>query len=113
MALQDFEDFGVADATEVTVGENGANGLAIGSGAALESVNDGERCLTLAQVGGDRFAEDVFGGGEVEDIVDDLEGEAEIAAVFAELLFEQRRTDAEVMAAPSCMETLKRYAVLR
>ncbi len=31
------------------------------------------------------FAEDVFGGGEVEDVVDDLEGEAEVAAVFSEL----------------------------
>src|SRR6202012_90837 len=33
------------------------------------------------------LAEDVFGGGEVEDVVDDLEGEAEVAAVFAELRF--------------------------
>ena len=31
----------------------------------------------------------LFAGGEVEHVIDDLEGEAEVAAVFAKLLFER------------------------
>jgi hypothetical protein len=77
-------------------------------------VDDGERGLAFAEVGGDGLAEDVFGGGEVEDVVDDLEGEAEVAAVLAELADRRSRLAVCVeMIAPSCMETLKRQAVLR
>ena len=81
--MEDFEDFGVGDAFEAAVGEDGADGFAVGAGAALEGVDDGEGGFAFAEVGGDGFAEDVFGGGEVEDVVYDLEGEAEVTAVFA------------------------------
>ena len=46
---------------------------------------------------GDGLAEDVFGGGEVEDVVDDLEGEAEVAAVFAELCLRRALAVAEIV----------------
>ena len=83
VAVEDLEDLRVGDAVEAAVGEDGADGFAVGSGAALEGVDDGERGLAFAEVAGDGLAEDVFGGGEVEDVVDDLEGEAEVAAVLA------------------------------
>ncbi len=47
-------------------------------------------CFTFAEVAGYGLAEDVFGGGEVEDVIDDLEGETKVAAVFAELRFQSR-----------------------
>ena len=108
MAVEDLEDLRVGDAGEAAVGEDGADGFAVGAGAALEGVNDGEGGLAFAEVAGDGLAEDVFGGGEVEDVVDDLEGEAEVAAVLAELRFDRTRLPKSwvgAMAAPSCMET--------
>ena len=83
--MEDFEDLGVGDAVEAAVGEDGADGFAVGSGAALEGVDDGEGGFAFAEVRGDGLPEDLVGGSEVEDVVDDLEGEAEVAAVFAEL----------------------------
>jgi len=53
----------------------------------------------------------VFGGGEVEHVVDDLEGEAEVASVLAELGFGLVAGAGNGRA--NCMETLKRQAVLR
>ena len=91
MALQDFEDLGVGDGREAALGEHGADGFAIGARSALEGVDDGQCGFAFAEVAGDGLAEDVFGGGEVEDVVDDLEGEAEVAAVLAELRFSRWR----------------------
>ena len=76
----------MGDLVEAAVGEDGADGFAVGSGAALEGVDDGEGGLAFAEVAGYRFAEDVFGGGEVEHVVDDLEGEAGFLAEGAEAL---------------------------
>ena len=76
----------MGDAEEASVGEDGADGFAVGSGAALEGVDDGEGGFAFAEIAGDGLAKDVFRGGEVKDIVNDLKGEAEVAAVFAELL---------------------------
>ena len=88
MTVEDLENFRVGDAVEAAVCEDGANGLAIGAGAALERMDDGEGGFAFAEVGGDGFAEDIFGGGEVEDVIDDLEGEAEVAAVLAHAEFD-------------------------
>ena len=78
----------MGDGGEAALAEDGADGFAVGSGATFQGVDDGQGGLALAKVTGDGLAEDVFGGGEVEDVVDDLEGEAEVAAVFAELRFD-------------------------
>ena len=75
----------MGDGGEAALGEDGADGFAVGAGAALEGVDDGQRGFAFAEVAGDRLAQDVFGCGQVEDVVDDLEGEAEVAAVLAEL----------------------------
>jgi len=87
VAVEDFEDVGVGDVGEAAVGEDGADGFAVGTRPAFEGVDDGQRGLAFAEVGGGGFAEDVVLGGEVEDVVDDLEGEAEVAAVLAEGLY--------------------------
>ena len=76
MAVEDLEDLGVGDAVEAAVGEDGADGLAVGSGATLEGVDDSQGGFAFAEVAGYGFAEDVFGCCEVEDVVDDLEGQA-------------------------------------
>jgi len=88
VALEDLDDLGMGDAVEAAVGEDGADGFAVGTGASLEGVDDGEGGFTFAEVAGYGLAEDVFGGGEVEDVVDDLEGQAKVAAVFAKLDFD-------------------------
>ena len=88
MTVQDFEDVGVGDVLEVAFGEHGTNGFAFGAGAALERVDDGQSRFALAQVRGDRLAENVLGCGQVEDVVDDLKGEAKVAAVLAHGLVE-------------------------
>jgi|GEM_PF-4980943 len=62
--------------------------LAVSAGAALQRVDDGQSRLAFAQVGGGGLAEDLVVGGEVEDVVDDLKGEAEVAAVLAEGVLE-------------------------
>ena len=72
--MEDFEDLGVGDVVEAAVGEDGSDGFAVGSGSALEGVDDGEGGFAFAEVGGYGLAEDFFTGGKVEDVVDDLEG---------------------------------------
>ena len=101
MAVQDFENLVAADGAEGAFGEHGADGFAVGAGASLERVDDGQCGLAFAQVVGDGL-EDLFGGGEVEDVIDDLESEADGAAVVAMLV--STSGVAWVVAAPSCME---------
>ena len=53
VAVEDFEDLGVGNAGEGAVGEDGADAFAVGAGAALEGVDDGEGRFALAEIGGD------------------------------------------------------------
>src|SRR5208282_1018734 len=87
VAVEDGEDIGVGDAIEGAIVEDDFNLAALGRSATLERVDDGHGGLAFTQVAGDGLAEHTLGGGQVEDIVDDLEGNAEIAAVLAEALF--------------------------
>ena len=85
VAVEDGEDVLVSDAVEGALLEDGLNlGSAPSVGAVLEGVDDGEGGFAFAQVAGDGLAEDDFGGGEVEDVIGDLEGHADGAAVFAQ-----------------------------
>ena len=52
----------------------------------LQTVDHGQRQLPLPQVGTERLADGVFLAGQVEEIVGDLEGEAEVPAVVCEPL---------------------------
>ena len=63
------------------------NLLALGGRAVFERMNDGHGRLAFAQVARHRLAKDAFGSGEVENVVNDLEGHAEVAAVLAEARF--------------------------
>ena len=54
--MEDLEDLRVGDLREAAIVEDGADGFAVGSGAALERVNDGEGRLTFAEVRGDGLA---------------------------------------------------------
>ena len=87
VAVEDGEDLGVRDAVEGAIAEDGFDLAALGGGATLERMNDGHGGFAFAQIAGHWLAQDAFGGGEVEDIVDNLEGHAEIASVLAEALF--------------------------
>ena len=51
-----------------------------------QQVDERQRHLAFAQVGADRLAERRRVAGEVEQVVDDLEGDAEVEAVFAQRL---------------------------
>ena len=74
----------MGDAVEGALLEDGLNLGALLGGAVLEGVDDGESRFALAEVAGDGFAENHLGGGEVEDVIGDLEGHADGAAVFAQ-----------------------------
>ena len=50
VAVKDLEDLWVGDAVEAAVGEDGADGFAVGSRAAFEGVDDGEGGLAFAEV---------------------------------------------------------------
>ena len=50
VAVEDLEDLRVGDVGEAAVVEDGADSLAVGSGAALERVDDGERGFAFAEV---------------------------------------------------------------
>src|SRR6187402_2271902 len=86
--LQDRQDRLVRNAAEAAVRKDGANGFALFSCAAFERVNHSERGFAFAEIAGDRFAQCGLFGGQVKNIVHDLKGEAEVAAVFAKLLFD-------------------------
>src|SRR5271156_1537353 len=87
MALQDLEDLGMRDSGEAAVGEDGANSFAVGSRATLQRMDDGKRSLAFAKIRGYRLAEHIFCSGEIENVVDNLKGEAEVAAILAKLRF--------------------------
>ena len=74
----------MGDAVEGALFEDGLNLGALLGGAVLQCVDDGESCFAFAEVAGDRFAENHFGGGEVEDVIGDLEGHADGAAILAQ-----------------------------
>ena len=80
--------------------------------AALQQVDDRQRDLAFAQVAADRLAERDLVAGEVEQVVDELERDAEVEAVLA-----QRVAAAPCVTSPSmppiCAQPPNRYAVLR
>lgn len=73
---------------EAAVCEDSANGLTVGTGTALECVNDGEGSFAFTEIRGGGLAENLVVRGQVQDVVNDLESEAEVAAIFAERIFE-------------------------
>ena len=85
--LQNLQNLRVRDAGEAAFGEHRADGLAVGPGAALQRVDDGQRRLALAQVAGHRLAQDVFGGGQVQHVVHDLEGQPQVAPILTQQRF--------------------------
>ena len=82
--MQDLENVGVGYAVEGAVAQDGLDLGAFFRSAALERMDHGHRDFAFAQIAGDGLAEHIFRGGEVEHIVDDLEGHAEVASVLAE-----------------------------
>ncbi len=85
VAGEDGEDVRVGDAVEGALLKDGLDAGALLRGAVLKGVDDGESGFAFAQVAGDRLAEDHFRGGKVQNIIGDLEGHADGAAVFAKL----------------------------
>ena len=61
----------------------------------LQQVDERQRHLAFAQVGADRLAERRRVAGEVEQVVDDLERDAEVEAVLAQRLLLLGRDRAE------------------
>jgi hypothetical protein len=100
-----------ADALEAAVVQNALNGLAVGGRAVVDGVDHRERGLALAQVAGHGLAQNLFGGRQVEHVIDNLEGQADSPAIGgqARLL----ASEAPASTAPRRIETEKRQAVLR
>jgi len=63
-AVEDFEDLRVGDLSKAAVGEDRADGFAVGSGAALEGVDDGEGGLPSRRSLATGLPRTSSGGGE-------------------------------------------------
>jgi len=50
VALENFEDVGVGYAGEAAVGEDGADGFAVGAGATFQGMDYGQRGFAFAEV---------------------------------------------------------------
>ena len=77
-----------------------------------QQVDDRQRDLAFAQVAADRLAERLGVAGEVEQVVDQLERDAEVEAVLAQRLSAARASTSPSMP-PICAQPPNRYAVLR
>ena len=78
----------------------------------LQQVDERQRHLALAQVAADRLAERRGVAGEVEQVVHELERDAEVEAVLAQRLLAARAPTLPSMP-PICAQPPNRYAVLR
>src|SRR5579859_3000261 len=74
------------DGDEGAFAQYGFNQLAFFRGTTLQGMDDRHGHLPLAQVAGYGLAENFFGGGEVQDIIHDLEGHAQAASEFPDAL---------------------------
>ena len=68
----------------VLVGQHRPNFLDHGRLGGQEEPDDGQGEFLLGEVGAERFARVAFFAPEVEDVVGDLEGDAEVSAVVFE-----------------------------
>src|SRR5690242_11936110 len=88
MAMENLQNLRMGDVFKAAVGKHRANCFAVCAGAALKRMDYSERRFAFAQIRGNRLAEHIFGCGEVEDVIDNLECETEIASILAELAFD-------------------------
>src|SRR5208283_1799064 len=72
MAIEDGDDVRRSDSVEVAVVEHRVNRRLLGWSAMLQRMQNGHRGFAFAQIAGDRLAQHVFRGGEVEHVVNDL-----------------------------------------
>src|SRR5579859_220624 len=75
------------DADEGALAQYGLNQFAFFRCTPLQGMDDRHGHFPLAQVAGHRFAENLFGGGEVQNIIHDLEGHAQVASEVPDALF--------------------------
>src|SRR3954452_5962294 len=71
--FEQVQNKGERDLIIGAVRQNRFNHGALGEGGALKRVDEGEGDLALPEVAADGFAEGLFAGGEVQDVVDKLE----------------------------------------
>ena len=83
IAVQDRQNICVRHSIEGAVVQDGLNPLALGVGATLQRVDDGHGGFAFAQVAGNWLTQHTLGCGEVEHVVHDLEGYAQVAPVLA------------------------------
>ena len=101
-----------ADVLKAAIVEHPLDRLPLAGGAVIDGVDDGERGLAFAQIAGDRLAQDLFGRGQIENVIDNLEGEADRAAIGCKVVLPAASV-APASTAPRRMETENRQAVLR
>src|ERR1022692_1932544 len=72
---------------ESAIAQNGFDFGPLFRRAALQRVDHRHGNLTLAQIAGHRLTQNIFGRGQIEDIVDDLKSHAQVVPVLAQSLF--------------------------
>ena len=75
-----------SSSSTVVLGVDGAQDVAVGADDLLEGVDDGQGLLLAGDVGADGLAGGAAFAPDAEDVVADLEGEAELAAEGVEAL---------------------------
>ena len=111
MPVEDFKYFLMACPLEAEIFEDPANRLAFVRGPVLLGMDHGQGGLTLAQVTGNRLAQHLLGGGQVQHVVHDLESDPQVSAIFPHLFL--HLLGGSCQNRPRRMETSNRHAVLR
>src|SRR5579859_164261 len=83
-ALEEVEDIVDIVLADLGLAVDAAQELTVGADDLLEGLDDRERLLTLSDVGADGLAGGRAFAPDPQDVVPDLEGEAELAAEVAE-----------------------------
>ena len=85
--IQDLEYFLVARALEAEIFEHPADRLVFMAGSALQRVDNGQGGLAFPQIAGDWLTQYLLGGGQVQNVVHNLKGDSQVAAVLPHLFF--------------------------
>src|SRR5690242_13382394 len=84
VAMQDVQNFSERNLIVVAVSEHGFHQLALLRLGGFQSVDERQRDFALAQIVAHGFAQDFFARGEIQNVVDQLERDAQVPGVFAQ-----------------------------
>src|ERR1700676_3151393 len=88
MPVKDVENFAEGDLIVIAIRQNCLHQFALLGVGNLESVDQGQCDFTFPQIVAYRFAKNFFAGGEIQNIVDQLEGDPQVPGIIGQLGFD-------------------------